>query len=117
MSAPTKFRLLPGSETPRPQGPRVDSVFAQRLRMLRAQSRLRQREVAVRIYVGQSTVSRWEGGTAEPRVSPLLRLCEFFGVSGDSLLGLKGFELGTKRRSLRRIRALAASPATTRARQ
>ena len=102
-----EFRLLPGAALQkRPRG--FHSEFASRLRMLRFRSGLTQRELGVRIGVGRATIGRWSDGSTQPRVGRLIRLCDFFGVSCDSLIGLKEFEEGKDRQSLRRVCTRAA---------
>ncbi|MBD5560581.1 MAG: helix-turn-helix transcriptional regulator [Clostridia bacterium] len=59
-----------------------------RIRELRKQRRVPQRELGDYMGVGQSTVSAWERGLRSPEVEQLQRLSEFFEVSVDYLLGL-----------------------------
>ncbi|MDU4959528.1 MAG: helix-turn-helix transcriptional regulator [Sporomusaceae bacterium] len=59
-----------------------------RLRDLREDQDLNQREIAELLNVSQATYSRYESGTLDiPSVS-LIKLAKFYGTSVDYLLGL-----------------------------
>lgn len=58
-----------------------------RLRELRESWGLSQLELAEELGTGDNQIWRYENGTAEPRVSILLRLARFFNVSADYLIG------------------------------
>ena len=48
---------------------------------------LTQRELAVRLGVGEKTVSSWETGQSQPTVHDVLRMSELFDCTTDWLLG------------------------------
>ena len=58
-----------------------------RLKELREESNLTQRDVANAIHIGTSSVGRWERGEGLPTVDFIIRLADFFQVSVDYLLG------------------------------
>ena len=58
-----------------------------RLKELRDQKGLYQKDVASFLNIAVSTYSYWENGTYEPDQSALSKLADFFGVSVDYLLG------------------------------
>ena len=58
-----------------------------RLRECRLQSGLKQKQVADRIGVAPSIVSRWETGVTQISRKNLVKLAELYGVSIDYLLG------------------------------
>lgn len=62
-------------------------MFALRLKELRMNKRLSQRELASLFKVSTGTVGNWEVGTREPDYATLTKLANFFGVSVDYLLG------------------------------
>jgi transcriptional regulator with XRE-family HTH domain len=58
-----------------------------RLRDLRESWGLSQLELAQELETGDNQIWRYENGTAEPRMSILLRIARFFNVSADYLIG------------------------------
>ena len=62
-----------------------------RLKLLRLESGLSQKEVAKNIGITTSAYSNYEQGIREPSVDIIVALCKFFDVSADYLLGLKEF--------------------------
>ena len=69
------------------------NITAYRLKRLREDSGLSQREVAERIGVTRAAYNKYERGSSRP-VRKLAELAEIFGVSSDFLLGVEatGFE-------------------------
>lgn len=63
------------------------SAFSDRLRGLRAETKLTQAEMAAVIKVSRTAYSNWEGDRATPDPKTLVELAEFFHVSVDYLLG------------------------------
>lgn len=64
-------------------------MFGKRLRELRIENNLTQRQLADKIGVDFRTVSFWETGRFEPNLEQIVKLCAFFSVSADYLLGIK----------------------------
>ncbi|MCO8297331.1 helix-turn-helix domain-containing protein [Tetragenococcus halophilus] len=62
-------------------------MFTQRLKDLRKEKSLTQKELSQILKVSQQTIGSWEVGRAEPSTEMLDKLCEFFGVSYDYILG------------------------------
>lgn len=58
-----------------------------RLKELRDQKGLYQKDIASYLNVAVSTYSYWENGTYEPDQTALSKLADFFGVTTDYLLG------------------------------
>ncbi len=58
------------------------------MRAARILKRLSQDEAANAIGVGRNTVSRWEKGSTEPKLSDLIKMSEVYGVSLDRLCGV-----------------------------
>lgn len=59
-----------------------------RLRDLREDNDLTQRQLAEFLHVKQNTYSQYETGTHQLPIDVLIRLAEFYNVSTDYLLGL-----------------------------
>lgn len=58
------------------------------IRELRREKNLTQTELAKEISTTQDTISLWELGKSYPDIINVAKLCRFFGVSADYLLGL-----------------------------
>lgn len=62
--------------------------YRARMRALREDSDLTQREVAKIINKSQQGYSHIEDGRAELKIDDLIKLCRFYGVSADYLVGM-----------------------------
>ena len=62
--------------------------YRARMRALREDNDLKQREVARVINKSQQGYSHIEDGRAELKIDDLIKLCRFYGVSADYILGL-----------------------------
>lgn len=62
--------------------------FGLRLRGLREDRRLSQKEVAARLNVGRSTVSGYERNTITPSLEQLVRLAVLYNTSLDYMMGI-----------------------------
>lgn len=69
--------------------------FGERLKELRKEKKLTQKELAKNLDSAQSAIFYWESNKQEPTISALKKICLFFGVSADYLLGLED-ETGSK---------------------
>lgn len=58
-----------------------------RLRDLREDNDLKQRQLAEVLHVSQTTYSRYESGMIDIPSDALIKLADFYGVSTDYLLG------------------------------
>ena len=65
--------------------------FAERLRQLRTDEGLKQAELAERIDTTQRKISYMEAGHTEPDLLTLWKLCDYFEVSADYMLGRKEY--------------------------
>ena len=65
------------------------TTFAIRLRELRTEKGLSMKQLAREINATDGAVSNWENCVNEPKISYLIKLAKFFGVSADYLLGLE----------------------------
>jgi len=64
-------------------------VFGERLRELRLEKGLSQKELATAFNVKQPTVADWERGVMETDFETLVKIAGFFDVRSDYLLGLE----------------------------
>ena len=71
----------------------MNEQFSQRLKSLRIECGLSQRELAQKLNVVQVSYLRWEQGKTEPNINNICALCRIFGVTADYLLGVSD-ELG-----------------------
>lgn len=62
-------------------------MLAQRLKELRAENKMSQKELATRLFVSQQAVGKWETGKATPNPETIAKMSEIFGVSTDYILG------------------------------
>lgn len=62
--------------------------YAQRLREIREDKDLTQKDIAKLLGTTQPQIYKYENGIQEMTVSRLAKLCEFYGVSADYILGL-----------------------------
>lgn len=58
-----------------------------RIKELREEYRMTQKELAQKISNVQRNISNWENGTSEPDCETILRIAEVFDVSIDELFG------------------------------
>lgn len=70
-------------------------LFKERLIELRNEKGLNQRDFAKTLNITQPAICRWERGEREPDFAMLEKLCKFFEVTADYLLGLED-EFGNK---------------------
>ena len=63
------------------------NLLNEKLKELRAEKKLTQKELANFLSVPIPTLSHWECGYAEPSCDDIINLCNFFNVSTDYLLG------------------------------
>lgn len=66
----------------------VNNIFAENLRRLREERGLSQKQLGKQMFVGQSTIARWENGSRLPDAAMMLHLAGCLGVDVDTLLQL-----------------------------
>ena len=62
--------------------------LAERLKELRKARGLTQRDMARQFRLTDVGYGGWERGDTEPSIDNIMRLCELFGCTSDSLIGL-----------------------------
>ena len=60
--------------------------FNEKLQELRKQKRLTQEELAEKLYVSRTAISKWESGRGYPNIDSLKEIAKFFSVTVDELL-------------------------------
>ena len=63
-------------------------TYRERMRALREDNDLTQREVAKVINKSQQGYSHIEDGRAELKIEDMIKLCRFYGVSADYFIGI-----------------------------
>ena len=65
----------------------MDCKFSTVLSELRHKKELSQRKLASELHISQALLSHYENGTREPGLPFICRVCDYFGVPADYLLG------------------------------
>ena len=60
--------------------------FSEKLQNLRKQKGLTQEELAAKLFVSRTAISKWESGRGYPNIDSLKEISKFFSVSIDELL-------------------------------
>ena len=63
------------------------TIFQERLKELRIEKNASQKELAQIIGTTNSSICDWERGRTQPGLAEIIKLCEFFQISTDYLLG------------------------------
>jgi len=66
----------------------MKSNFAARLGELRQEQSMNQRQVANDLGVSQAVLSHYENGLREPKLEFVSKVCVYYGVTADYILGL-----------------------------
>ena len=67
------------------------SKFAEKLKELRIEHNLSQKDFGKIIGATQSTVAKWESGDREPSFDMIISIAKYFNVTTDFLGGLEEF--------------------------
>ena len=62
-------------------------MFKKRLKQLRKEANLTQKEIASKLGISQPTYAQWELGRTKPKGETVEKFANFFNVSADYLLG------------------------------
>ena len=88
----------------------MERTFAETLLALRQGRNLSQRTAAADLGISQPLLSHYEKGTREPGLSFVCRVCEYYGVTADYMLGRSEnrgtLETASARDFLSQLRAL-----------
>lgn len=61
--------------------------FHEKLRQLRTREHLTQEELAAKLYVSRTAISKWESGRGYPSIESLKMIARYFHVTIDELIG------------------------------
>lgn len=67
-------------------------TFAEKIKQLRVEKGVTQKQVGDAVGVSANAIANYELGTREPDFQILAKLCQFYDVSSDFLIGLSDFE-------------------------
>ena len=67
------------------------TVFGERLKELRTDKKMSQKQLSIELNYSQSVICDWENAKAEPTASAIVAVADYFNVSTDYLLGRKDF--------------------------
>ena len=62
--------------------------FQNRLKELRIEKELTQKQLAEMLQTTDDSIYSWEKGRSQPSIEMLRKICQYFDVSADYLLGL-----------------------------
>jgi len=65
----------------------MKSTFAEILSMLRREKSLSQRRVASDLGISQALLSHYENGAREPKLEFVIKVCDYYSVTADYILG------------------------------
>ncbi len=65
----------------------MDQQFPAILMSLRTERGLSQRKAAADLGISQALLSHYENGLREPRLEFVVKVCDYYGVSADYMLG------------------------------
>lgn len=63
-------------------------MFSERLRELRNEKKISQKELAEILFVSQQTVAKWETDRSTPNPEMISKIAQYFEVSSDYLIGI-----------------------------
>lgn len=63
------------------------NLIAERLKLLRKEKKITQKELAELINVKRENIAKWETGVNKPTLEGIVNLADFFEVSLDWLVG------------------------------
>ena len=66
----------------------LDMDFSKRLRDLREENNVKQKDLAEKLNLKPNAISKYEKGVSQPSIQTLVTISEFFSVTVDYLLGL-----------------------------
>ncbi len=65
------------------------NTFSYRLKELRLEKKLTQKDLAQILNTNNSSVCDWECGRSEPSIEMIIAICQYFEISADYFLGLE----------------------------
>ncbi|NLJ94040.1 MAG: helix-turn-helix transcriptional regulator [Clostridiaceae bacterium] len=65
------------------------NIFGMRLKALRVQKNLSQKELSDDLEIGRPTITQYETGSKNPSLKMVIKIADYFDVSVDYLIGRK----------------------------
>lgn len=62
--------------------------LGERIKELRQEQKISQMQLSKQTGITQAAIARYELNISEPRATEIKKLCDFFGVTSDYLIGL-----------------------------
>ena len=84
----------------------MSEILGKRLREVRENHRKTQRDLAQYLGISDVAYGAWERGDNEPSIEKLVKLCQFFDVTADWLIGMDKVNAAAKAPMIGRIAAL-----------
>jgi len=81
----------------------MKSAFSEALSSLRREKGLSQRNVAADLGISQALLSHYENGAREPKLEFVVKMCNYYGVSADYILGRTDTRTGESEQKLKEI--------------
>lgn len=72
-------------------------LLSERIRELREQKNISQKQLADIMHISQSSISEYESGNQQPPLEMIVKLADFFDVSTDYLLGQTNIAISMNR--------------------
>ena len=69
----------------------MNKLIAKRLKVLRVEKGLSQKAIGELVGLASNSIANYEQGKREPSLETLAKLCRFYNVSADYLIGLTDF--------------------------
>jgi transcriptional regulator with XRE-family HTH domain len=66
-------------------------TLGNKIKNLRLDKKISQKKLALILGVSQKAIDFWEKDINEPKASYIIKICKFFEVTSDYLLGLSDF--------------------------
>lgn len=64
-------------------------MIGDKIKELRSNNKMTQKELAEILYVTPQAVSRWENGIVEPSLATVIEIAKIFHINTDELLGVR----------------------------
>ena len=67
----------------------MDNIFSIRLKELRKETGLTQKQFAKALNTTDDSIYSWEKGRSQPSIEMIINICKVLSISADYLLGLE----------------------------
>ena len=65
------------------------NMFRYRLKEMRMEKNLSQKKLAEILGTNNSSICDWECGRTEPSIDMIIKICKYFNINSDYMLGLE----------------------------